>query len=473
MNSRSIIRNIDWLSVLVYLILVFLGWLNIYAAVYNEQHKSIFDISQRYGKQMIWILASLILIVIIFILDSKFYLYFSYIIYSLSILSLAAVLIFGRVIHGSRSWFVLGSFNIQPSEFAKIATCLALARLLSTFNFNIHQFKSIVRIILIIFLPAGLIILQPDMGSALIFLSLLIVIYREGFSGIIMVIGLLLVMLSILSLLVDKLIILASLTVMAFIAYWILSRRRGTVFRAALIYIAAFAIIYLINFLEGNHWSKYVVCTLSLAVSIPVYLLYAYRKKLQAAYLVIALLAGSVLYTFSVDYVFNEILEEHQQRRVNILLGIEDDPLGVGYNVNQSKIAIGSGGLTGKGFLRGTQTKFNFVPEQSTDFIFCTVGEEWGFLGTGMILGLFIFLLLRLVKLAERQRSAFSRAYAYGVIAILLFHVTVNVGMTVGLLPVIGIPLPFLSYGGSSLWAFTILLFIFLRLDASRMDLIG
>lgn len=473
MNTRSIIRNIDWLIVLAYFLLIFLGWLNIYAAVYNEQHSSIFDISQRYGKQMLWILAAVVLIVIVFILDSKFYLFFSYIIYSLSVLSLAAVLIFGREIHEAQSWFVIGSFNLQPSEFAKIAACLALARLLSSYNFNIHQPKSILKIFLIIFLPAVLIALQPDMGSALVFISLLIVVYREGFSGIILVIGLMLVILSILSLLVDKLIILAVLTALSFIVCWILLKRRGIVFRAALILIVVFAVLYLINYLAGFQWSRYVLSVVSLAVSIPVYVMYAYRKKLQLAYVVIAMLVGSVIYTFSVDYVFHEILKEHQQRRVNILLGIEDDPLGMGYNVNQSKIAIGSGGLTGKGFLRGTQTKFNFVPEQSTDFIFCTVGEEWGFIGTSIILGLFIFLLLRLVMLAERQRSAYSRAFAYGVISILLFHVTVNVGMTLGLLPVIGIPLPFLSYGGSSLWAFSILLFIFLRLDASRKELIS
>ena len=314
MNRRSIIFNIDWLSVLVYLILVFLGWLNIYAAVYDEQHTSIFDISQRYGKQMIWILASFVLIVIVFILDSKFYSFFSYIIYSLSILSLAAVLVFGTKIHGAKSWFVLGSFNFQPSEFVKIATCLALARLLSSYNFNIHKPRSIITIFTLILLPAGLIVLQPDMGSALVFFSLLIVIYREGFSGIILVIGLLLVILSIVSLLVDKLVILASLTALAFIIYWVLTKRRGTVFRAAGILISVFAIVYLINNFTGIQWGKYIVSVVSLAISIPIYLLYAYRKKLQVVYVVLAMLVGSVIYTFSVDYVFSEVLKDHQQQ---------------------------------------------------------------------------------------------------------------------------------------------------------------
>jgi rod shape determining protein RodA len=473
MRNRSIIKDIDWLTVVTYLLLVSLGWMNIYAAVYNEQHTSIFDISQRYGKQMVWILAALVLIIIVFILDSKFYSFFAYIIFLISVLSLAAVLVFGREIHGARSWFVLGSFNFQPSEFAKIATGLALARLLSTYNFNIHQFKSILLILLIILLPAGLIALQPDMGSALVFAALLIVIYREGFSGLLMVIGFLLIILFITTLLLDKLIILTSLTVMAFIVYWIMAKRRGLFFRATVIFLLALASVYLVNYMVGNKLSTYLVSIIALAITMPVYLIHAYRKKVQAVFYIVTVFTGLVIYTFSVDYVFHELLEEHQQRRVNILLGIEHDPLGVGYNVNQSKIAIGSGGLTGKGFLRGTQTKFNFVPEQSTDFIFCTVGEEWGFVGTSVVMGLFMFLLLRLLVLAERQRSVFSRAYGYVVISILFFHIAVNIGMTLGLLPVIGIPLPFFSYGGSSLWAFSILLFIFIRLDASRMELIG
>jgi rod shape determining protein RodA len=472
MRSRSLLKDIDWLTIILYLLLVGLGWLNIYAAVYNEEHRSILDFSQRYGKQLAWILASFVLVVTIFLIDSKFFSFFAYLIYLLSVLSLVAVLMFGKEIHGARSWFEFGMFNLQPGEFAKIATSLALARLLSSYNFKIHQYRSVLKILLIICLPPALIILQPDMGTALVFAAFIIVIYREGFSVILMVTGILFILLFFASLLVDKLIILLALTGLGLIVYRVFSRQSRQVFKALLILALISAVVYLANYLLIKQLSEYVIAIISLLIAGIVYTAYAYRKRLRSVYLILLVFFVSVAYTFSIDYVFNEVLKEHQRRRVTILLGFEDDPLGVGYNVNQSKIAIGSGGLTGKGFLQGTQTKYDFVPEQSTDFIFCTVGEEWGFLGTCFVIALFIFLLLRLIMLAERQRSDFSRIYGYGVVSVLFFHFAVNIGMTIGLIPVIGIPLPFLSYGGSSLWSFTILLFILIRLDASRMDLI-
>jgi rod shape determining protein RodA len=471
-RSNNILFRTDWISVGLYLLLVFLGWINIYAAIYNEDHHSIFDLSQRYGKQLIWILAALVLSIMVFLIDSKFYSFFAYFLYGIAIFLLITVLLFGKEIHGARSWFQLGSFHLQPSEFAKIASCLALAKYLSSYNLKLKTLKSSIVVLAIIFLPTLLITIQPDMGSAMVFIILILVAYREGFSEMFLVVGVILGVLFFLSLLMDQFLILVILEGLALLFFWILSRNTKKAFLAGLMIIIPVGVMFLLADREIMVLNKYFIILMGLAIAIPAYLVYAYRKKLQYIYLILLFLAGSVGFTFSVDYVFNNVLKPHQQHRVNILLGIESDPLGIGYNVAQSKIAIGSGGLTGKGFLQGTQTKFDFVPEQSTDFIFCTVGEEWGFLGTSTVVLLFLFLLIRLIILAERQRSDFSRIYGYGVVAILFFHFAVNIGMTIGLLPVIGIPLPFFSYGGSSLWAFTILLFIFLRLDASRMELL-
>jgi rod shape determining protein RodA len=468
----NILANTDWISVGLYILLVLLGWINIYAAVYSEEHHSILDLSQRYGKQLIWIIASIVLAITVFLIDTKFYFYFAYILYGISILMLIAVMLFGREIHGARSWFQFGSFNLQPSEFAKITTCLALARYLSSYNLKIKSLKTSLIILAIIFLPSLLIAIQPDMGSAIIFITLILVAYREGFSELILVVGIILAVLFFLSLLMSQFLILSILTGMALLVFWILSRSFKKTIAGAFMILLPSGLLFLLAELGILQLDRYYILLLGLVISLPVYLVYAYRKRLQYLYLILLFLAGSVMVTFSVDYVFHNVLKEHQQHRVNILLGIESDPLGIGYNVAQSKIAIGSGGLTGKGFLQGTQTKFDFVPEQSTDFIFCTVGEEWGFLGTSIVILLFSYLLIRLIQLAERQRSDFSRIYGYGVVAILFFHFAINIGMTIGLMPVIGIPLPFFSYGGSSLWAFTILLFIFLRLDASRMELL-
>jgi rod shape determining protein RodA len=471
-RGANILANTDWLSVGLYLILILLGWINIYAAVYNDEHQSIFDFSQSYGKQLIWISAAIVLIVIIYLIDTKFYYFFAYPMYILSILSLILLFVLGTEVHGARSWFQVGGFNLQPSEFAKIATCLGLAKYLSAYNLKIKSLRSTSWILAIIFLPSLLIALQPDMGSSLVFLALLILAYREGLSNIILFIGVLLIVLFFLALLVDKIIILFILIGLGLIAFWLFSSSGKRTLIATLMLLIPGSVLYGLRELDILEINPYFIVLLTMASALPVYFIYAYRKRLRYIALIVLMLAGSAFITFSVDYVFNNILKEHQQHRVNILLGIESDPLGIGYNVNQSKIAIGSGGLTGKGFLQGTQTKFDFVPEQSTDFIFCTIGEEWGFLGTSIVIGLFLFLMLRLIKIAERQRSEFSRVYGYGVISILFFHFTVNIGMTIGLLPVIGIPLPFFSYGGSSLWAFTILLFILLRLDASRMELL-
>ncbi len=408
--------NIDWVTIFLYLALVLIGWVNIYSAIYDESHKSIFDFSQRYGKQLIWIIAALVLAFSILLIDAKLFSAFSYAIYILGFIALLAVLVVGTKIAGSRSWFQIGSVGLQPSEFVKFATALALAKFLSGKNVNLKQFGSLFKAGLIILVPAMLILLQPETGTALVFGSLIIVLYREGLSATFLVIGFLAVILFITTLLISKFVVVAII----------------------------FGILFLI------------------------YL--KYKKGKRSFTLIFLVLILSSAYVFSVDYAFENILEPHQKKRINVLIGKDSDPRGAGYNVNQSKIAIGSGGFSGKGFLKGTQTKFNFVPEQSTDFIFCTVGEEWGLLGSSFVIILFLWLIIRLFILAERQRSAFSRIYGYSVASILFFHFLVNIGMTIGLVPVIGIPLPFLSYGGSSLWAFTICLFIFVRQDASRLE---
>ena len=455
----NIWSNIDWLTVTMYLTLVILGWINIYAAVYNEDHQSIFDFSQRYGKQLIWIGAAIIIAFIVFVIDINFYSYFAYLVYGIMIFLLVAVLIFGREVHGAKSWFVIGSLRIQPAEFAKIATALALARYLSSFNVQINTFKSYIRIAAIILAPALLILLQNDTGSALVYCVFLIVLYREGISESIILLGFFVIILFVLALVLEKLIIILLSIGIVFIIFAFLDKRIKNIGIGLGILFMSSAILYFLNETFQLGLTYY-------------YIILAIRYKVKNIVLLLIFLVGSIVFTYSVDYVFNNFLEEHQQKRINVVLGLESDPYGVEYNVNQSKIAIGSGGFSGKGFLRGTQTKFDFVPEQSTDFIFCTIGEEWGFAGTFFVISLFIFFLYRLIGIAERQRSAFSRIYGYGVVSVLFFHIVINIGMTIGLVPVIGIPLPFFSYGGSSLWAFTILLFIFLRLDASRLELL-
>ena len=468
----NIWTNIDWLTVFIYLLLVFMGWVNIYAAVYNEDHQSIFDFSMRYGKQLIWISAAIVIAFIMLIIDINFYTYFAYVIYGVMIFLLIAVLIFGKEVHGAKSWFEIGAFRIQPAEFTKIATALAIARYLSSFNVQINTFKSYIRLAAIILTPSILIFLQNDTGSAIVYLVFIVVLYREGISESILILGLFLVILSVLALVFSKLTIILLSIAVVYIIFLILSRNFKYTGIGFLILIFISAALWGLNEALNINLSNYFIVLISLGVASVVYIILAIKNKIKNVALILIFLFGSIIYTFSVDYSFNHFLDQYQRNRINVTLGLASDPYGIEYNVNQSKIAIGSGGLTGKGFLRGTQTKFDFVPEQSTDFIFCTIGEEWGFIGTFFVISIFIFFLYRLIGLAERQRSSFSRIYGYGVVSVLFFHFVINIGMTIGLVPVIGIPLPFFSYGGSSLWAFTIMLFIFLRLDASRLELL-
>ena len=422
-QQSSIANKVDWLTVVVYFALVILGWLNIYAAIYDEEvQTSIFDWSTNSGKQFLWILSSIIIIIVILTVDFRFYDSFAYVIYGLVVFLLVFVLFFGREVAGSTSWFAIGGFRIQPSEFAKFATALAIAKYMSKVGYKMTKFNDLFVTACILGIPPILIILQGDTGTALVFGAFVIVLYREGLNPNIIVIGLIAIFLFVLTLIFDK--------------------------------------MYLTYTIVG------------VGVAIIVILLLTSKKKLNRALTVTAGMVVVIAVVWSVDYFVTDILKPHQQDRIKALINPEADPTGFGWNVIQSKIAIGSGGLLGKGYLEGTQTKFDFVPEQSTDFIFCTLGEEQGWVGTTSVIILFIFLLTRIIRIAERQKETFARVYGYSVASIIFIHFLVNVGMTIGLFPVIGIPLPLFSYGGSSLWAFTILIFILLKIDAHRMQVL-
>lgn len=404
----------------MYLLFVFLGWLSIYAATFSDTEYEVFDLSTKYGKQMIWILLSFVLIIIILAIDKKFYEQFSGIFYLASIISLVGLFIFGNNINGATSWYSFGSFGIQPSEFAKAATSLAIANYLNERNQDLRKLSNQLKAFAIIFIPAFLITLQPDPGSALVYVSLILVLYRFGLPLYYLIIGFLGLLLFVITLYFGFLttLTIALVTISIFFGYLIYKNK---------------------NYFRYN-WLRFAL---------------------------IYLFTG--LFIVSVDYVFNNVFEQRHRDRFNILLGKDVDDQGIGYNTAQSVITIGSGGMTGKGFLQGDRTQGDFVPEQQTDYIFSTVGEEWGFLGSGFVIFLFVAFLIRLLYIADRQKSVFSQVYAYATVAIFFFHFTINIGMVIGLLPTIGIPLPFFSYGGSSLWGFTVLLFIMIRLDADRI----
>ena len=471
-RTVNIWANFDWITAALYFLLVVMGWFNIYAAVYSEQHHSIFDLDMRYGKQVLWIGAAILIAIIIVFIDMRFYSFFAYVVYGLALVLLLAVAIVGKEVNGARSWFDIGGLKLQPTEFAKVATCLAMAKYLSSFNVKIDKIKTLIVVGFIIFAPVVLIMMQPDFGSVLVYCSLIFVLYREGFPGEFLFFGFLLVILFVLALILSQTTILIILILIALLSLIFFNRKFTESIIGGISIILFYFIIIGIRRLFHLHFDTYFAILFATGLScLGAFVMY-FVKKIHYLQWVAAFLIIAIGFTYSVNFVFNNYMAEHQKQRVNILLGKESDPRGAEYNVNQSKIAIGSGGFFGKGFLQGTQTKYNFVPEQSTDFIFCTVGEEWGFLGSFFVIGVFAALLLRLLYLAERQRSTFSRIYGYGVASILFFHVAINVGMTIGVLPVVGIPLPFFSYGGSSLWAFTMLLFIFLRLDSSRLELL-
>jgi len=469
-RSINIWVSLDKITILLYLLLVIMGWLNIYAAVYNEEHPGILDLSQRYGKQFIWILAAIFTGIFAILIDSRFYFFFSWFIYGFLMFLLVLVLVFGTEINGARSWFEFSWFSLQPSEFAKFGTAIALAGFLNSRRLDLTRLGMLTQASAIILVPAFLTALQPDMGSTVVFFALFLVLFREGMSPYVFVSGLLALILFFLTLLINNLYLKLGLIVLAILLVWFATRRWKLVLMGTGIFIVIAAVLYVIDYYLFKRLGIELVILFALLVSGIFFAWYIYTKKAMAVLVIYLFLVGSIVFVNSVDVTFNKILPDHQRDRINILLGIKSDPRGTGYNVNQSIISIGSGGLTGKGYLQGTQTKFKFVPKQSSDFIFCTIGEEWGFLGSLAVIGTFLLLFFRIIFMAERQRSVFSRVYGYGVVSILFLHVFINIGMAIGIVPVIGIPLPFFSYGGSSLWGFTILLFVFLRLDASRNE---
>jgi len=416
MRDENISGKLDWVTVSLYLVLVILGWVNIYAAVYDDTVKqTIWDLSLNSGRQLLFIVASLFIIMVIIIVDMRFYETFAYLFYGAILFLLLLVPIVGKEVGGNKAWLGIGSFGVQPSEFAKFITALAVAKFIGSVGFRMDQMRNQVILFGMIGLPMFLILLQKDTGTALVFTSFVLMFYREGMSPFLIIVGVCAAAIFILTLLVPNQLYLHGAIVVTLVVLIVLGKKKFK--RIALLTVGAIIISGVIE---------------------------------------------------SVDYVITDVLKPHQQNRVKALINPDADPLGFGWNVTQSKIAIGSGGFIGKGFLKGTQTKFDFVPEQSTDFIFCTIGEEQGWIGSLLSIGLFIALLLRVVFIAERQKNRFAHSYGYCVAGIFFFHFAINIGMTIGLFPVIGIPLPFFSYGGSSLWSFTILLFILLKLDAHR-----
>lgn len=410
-----------------------MGWFNIYSASYNIDHPSIFDMSQEYGKQFIWIVTACILAFTVMLFDGNFIKRSSPLFYAVTCFLLVLVLIFGREINGQKAWFGFGSFGIQPSEFSKIGISLMLAYYLGGINIKIEDFRTKIGAGAILALPTLLIMLQPDTGTVLVFSAFILVMYREGLSGNILLLGLLAMTLSVLSLVL-----------------------RANTFE------------FLGTEMDGHYILMMVIVAVGILIFFGIRKFVLPRFRRRNYLMLIGTVVGSLIFIGTLDQIFENVLEPHQKIRINILLGLADDPLGAGYNVKQSKTAIGSGGFSGKGYLDGTLTKFKYVPMQSTDFIFCTIGEEWGFVGSTFVIIIFAVLILRLVYIAERQKSPFTRIYGYSVACVFFLHVLINIGMAIGLAPVIGIPLPFFSYGGSSLWGFTILLFILLKLDSER-----
>lgn len=445
-KAPSLWGSIDWLTIFIYLVLLALGWMSVCGACYEFGGTgSIFEFSTRSGMQIVWIGTSLLLAFIILMTDDRIIESFSYIIY-IGFLALLFITPFmAHDIKGSMSWIKIGSFSIQPAEFAKFGVALCLAKVMSTYGFDVRNWRDFAICIALIVVPMGLIIMQKETGSALVYTAFFLMLYREGMSGSILFIAL------------------------SAVICFVVGVRFGWLPVMIIIQIFTIGLVLVYGRSGGKKRLGRWLYLLLPAPLLAFYLLYLSLRDRYLPYCLIALFAlGSVGFYYSTDYVLNNILETHQQKRIRVLLGLEDDPRGAGYNVIQAKIAIGSGGLQGKGFLNGTQTKLKYVPEQDTDFIFCTVGEEEGFVGCAIVLLLFLSLILRLLHLAERQAHTFGRVYGYCVLSIFLFHVFINVGMVLGLTPVIGIPLPFFSYGGSSLWGFTILLFVFLRIDAGR-----
>lgn len=475
----GVLRSLDWLTIVVYVALLVFGWISVCGASYTYGDTDIFSLGTRSGMQIVWIGTSLCLGFVILMLDDRFYDTFAYVIYAALLLLLFITIFNPHQIKGSRSWLVMGPLRLQPAEFAKFATALALAKLMSAYGYTIQNLKHFAAALTIILLPMLFIIMQRETGSALVYLAFFLVFYREGMPGSVLFTGVAAVVYFVVGIRfeavelwgtptsVGKFVVLLLVQVFSLGMVYVYCHKKSQSLRLLLSCLVLTGIALL--FSEYVIPFDVVIVQLVVSALLIGWLLWqALATRLRNYYFIALFALGSMAFFYSADYVLNNVMEPHQRVRINVLLGLDEDLAGAGYNVHQSEIAIGSGGLEGKGFLNGTQTKLKFVPEQDTDFIFCTVGEEEGFLGSAGVLLLFLALILRLIHLAERQPFRFGRVYGYSVVSIFLFHVFINVGMVLGLTPVIGIPLPFFSYGGSSLWGFTILLFIFLRMDAGR-----
>lgn len=475
LTGRGLLETIDWKLVICYIILILIGWVNIYASIHSSEPSSIFDPSCRSGKQFIWIVTSLgLAALILFAFNPRIFESLSIPIYAFTIILLVAVIFLGVEVKGSRSWFSFGPISFQPAELSKIATSLMLATFMSQSGYKMSNMKDFLATAAIILVPMAIIVAQSETGSALVYVGFVFMLYREGLSGwLLFMIGMA-ILLFILTLTVSSY---ASILVLAFVItlcnalYSDKVKQWMMTFLPALVILGALPFIY--NRITGDNpdpesilakIKPIYILGAAAAVALPYFAFRAFRTGSSFRWLSIASFLIGIGLIFSVDFLFHEVLQDHQRKRIEVLLGLKDDPSGVGYNVNQSMIAIGSGGFIGKGFLKGTQTTYGFVPEQSTDFIFCTIGEEWGFVGAAAVIGLFIFLIWRIISDAEQCREAFTRIYGYCVASCLFMHLFINIGMTIGIMPVIGIPLPFISYGGSSLWAFTVMLFIFIAL---------
>jgi rod shape determining protein RodA len=478
-RNVDIFGSIDWLTILIVLAIMVCGWFSICGASADLENPDLFSFATRPGKQMVWIICAIVLGAVMLFITENFYNSYAYIVYILLLLLLLVTIFVAKDTKGSRSWLNLGPVSLQPAEFAKFATALALAKFVDRFDFNPQHLGDIVKACAVFVIPMILIVAQNETGSALVYLAFLLVLYREGMTGSVLFLGFCAILFFILEIKFSPVsfgdqpfklgtwLVLTIIQLLETLMIWLLSKDRSLTFTVLGIGLGGMLIglavsLSIIPF-------KVTLLQVALIVITSAYIVFRALKDMASRYILVAAFAVcSVGYLFSVDYAFNKILQPHQRTRINVILGLEDDPKGAGYNVNQSLIAIGSGGLTGKGFMKGTQTKLKYVPEQDTDFIFCTVGEEQGFKGSVFVLLLYLSLLLRLIFLAERQSSVFGRVYGYSVVCILLFHLFINIGMVLGITPVIGIPLPFFSYGGSSLWGFTILLSVFLRIDCER-----
>lgn len=480
-RNVSVWKTVDWTTLFLYLILIVCGWFSICGATYNYGEIDFFSFQSYPGKQLMWAGCSLGLGFVLLMLEEKFYDMFSYLIYIGMMLLLLVTIFIAPDTKGSRSWLVMGPVSLQPAEFAKFATALALAKYMNAYSFHIGRWKDMLMLVFLITLPMGLIILQKETGSALVYTAFFLMLYREGMPGAILFAGISAVVYFVVDIRFGETFIgetptvVGEFAVLSLILLFIVGMIRIYCKRdkAAFQILLGSIVLIVLSLLVSGMWFPFNVsyALWGICAAAITYLLYLSIARRSKNFALIALFAiGSIGFLYSSDYVFNRVLQPHQQVRIKVVLGMEEDLAGAGYNVNQSKIAIGSGGFVGKGFLNGTQTKLKYVPEQHTDFIFCTVGEEQGFIGSAAVLLLFLFLILRLIILSERQRDTFGRVYGYCVVSILLFHLFINIGMVLGLTPVIGIPLPFFSYGGSSLWGFTCLLFIFLRIDAARSE---